>query len=315
MVRTRGVLEDGLRGLRKPVPRAVLVVDRPLDKDRGHHAARRVLRIIHGHHGHRHRLIVVERALEGGGGGAAARLPLFIELCELFVRIAVAGLIALKNGIDVAADGVARGIRNRLERVEELDVEGGGHLWLLRGTKKYGGGIFNFFRGTVSRVTFLGILKNRAASLHFLVALQSAHLRDLGLLNRLGHGVGLFLGLEPDERGAAVAGRRLDVVDEAVGGHLDLPALKGGEVKGEKLVLAAGAEGENVLLKEVLKPRAVLAEDDECVGDAIIGHHRRGNLGDAARGREGRQVRVVAKEGGDEGSLRGHLGSLAFGGC
>lgn len=200
MVRARGIVLDVLGGRVEPALRYLLAVDRALDENRGHLAARLVLLVVNGHCGHRLILVGVEGALEARGGGAAAGLPLLVEVSEALVVLATEAR-AIQQGLDVARDHVPRGIRDLLELVEELNVQGGGHFCLW-GTKKGVGRPFNF-----------------------LVTL-------LGLLDRLAHGVSLLLGLEQDKLGEVdLVVLRADVVGEAVGDFVGLLELIGGEVK------------------------------------------------------------------------------------
>ena len=192
VVRACRAIKNGLRGILEPCAGRVLVIDRALDQDGGHLAARLVLLVVDGHHGHRQLLVGVEAALEAGGGGAAAGLPLLVQIGEN--RIRVRGATALEDGVDVATDIVARGVRDLLEHVEELGVQGGGH----------------FDRGVLKKLGAAAVNFN-----HPLLCCAS-------LTDRLLDGDGLLLGLEPDKTCGAGVGLSVDVVEQPIGrGPLD----------------------------------------------------------------------------------------------
>lgn len=90
-----------------------------------------MLLVVDGHLGHQQLLVGIEAALETCGGRAAACLPLLIEVGELCVSITLFRPTTIENGVDVAVDGVAGGVRDRLELVEELGVEGEGYSCFL----------------------------------------------------------------------------------------------------------------------------------------------------------------------------------------
>jgi len=126
VVRARGIVLDVLGGRVKPALRGVLAIQRALDEDSCHLTARLVLLVVDGHLWHRCVLVRVEGALEARGGGATAGLPLLVEVAE--DRVGIKRAPAFEHRVDLARDHAPRIVRNLLELVEELDVQGGRHL-------------------------------------------------------------------------------------------------------------------------------------------------------------------------------------------